>query len=68
MKEKNDSSEAVRLHRIEQKIDQLQKFLNNEYQDLTEEVEKLNKNFTSLEIMFYVLLGLSVLTLVVTLL
>jgi len=68
MKENNDSSEAVRLHRIEQKIDQLQKFLNNEYQDLTEEVEKLNKNFTSLEIMFYVLLGLSVLTLVVTLL
>jgi len=68
MKEKKDSSEAVRLHRIEQKIDQLQKFLNNEYQDLTEEVEKLNKNFTSLEIMFYVLLGLSVLTLVVTLL
>ena len=68
MKEKNDSSEAVRLHRIEQKIDQLQKFLNNEYQDLTEEVEKLNKNFTSLEVMFYVLLGPSVLTLVVTLL
>jgi len=67
MNEKNDNPEVVRLHRIEQKIDQLQKFLNNEYQDMTEEVEKLNKNFTSLEIMFYVLLGISLLTFVVTL-
>lgn len=50
----------TRLERIEQKTDILQKFINNEYNDLSEELEKLNKNYSAIEIMFYIIISLMV--------
>jgi len=50
----------TRLERIEQKTDILQKFINNEYNDLTDELEKLNKNYSAIEIMFYIIIALMV--------
>ncbi len=53
-----------RLERIEQKTDILQKFINNEYNDLSEEFEKLNKNHSAIEIMFYIIIALMVILIV----
>jgi len=50
---------------VEEKIDRIQSFLSNEYRDLSEELQTLKKNFLSLEVMFYVLLGVSLFHLVV---
>ena len=54
----------TRLERIEQKTDILQKFINNEYNDLTDELEKLNKNYSAIEIMFYIIIALLVVLIV----
>ncbi|HPF15969.1 MAG TPA: hypothetical protein P5107_03965 [Thermotogota bacterium] len=54
----------TRLERIEQKTDILQKFINNEYNDLTEEIQKLNKNYFAIEIMFYIIIALVVVLIV----
>ena len=50
----------TRLERIEQKTDILQKMINNEYNDLSEELAKLNKNYSAVEIMFYIIIALMV--------
>lgn len=54
----------TRLERIEQKTDILQKFINNEYNDLRDELEKLNKNYSAIEIMFYIIIALLVVLIV----
>ena len=56
----------TRLERIEQKTDILQKFINNEYNDLTEEIEKLNKNYSAIEIMFYIVIALMMVLIVLS--
>ncbi len=56
----------TRLERIEQKTDILQKFINNEYNDLTEEIEKLNKNYSAIEIMFYIVIALMVVLIILS--
>ena len=58
----------TRLERIEQKTDILQKFINNEYNDLRDELEKLNKNYSAIEIMFYIIIGLIVILIVLLIL
>jgi len=56
----------TRLERIEQKTDILQKFINNEYRDLIEEIDKLNKNYSTIEIMFYIVIALMVVLIVLS--
>ena len=58
----------TRLERIEQKTDILQKFINNEYRDLIEEIDKLNKNYSTIEIMFYIVIALMVVLIVLSIL
>ncbi|HPE68501.1 MAG TPA: hypothetical protein P5560_09980 [Thermotogota bacterium] len=61
----NEPKNENRFAIVEEKIDRVQSFLSNEYRDLSEELQTLKKNFLSLEVMFYVLLGVSLFHLVV---
>lgn len=60
--EEKDLVDRWRL--VEQKIDRVQNFLDNNYRLLEEELAKQKKNFNALETMFYVILGLSILQLI----
>jgi hypothetical protein len=57
--EKKHASDQ-QLIRIEQKIDFIQNFLNNNYRELEETLQKQKSYFNALEIMFYILLGISI--------
>ncbi len=53
-------SEESDASRIEQKIDRLQRFLNDNYRELEETLKKQKNYFNALEIMFYILLGIAI--------
>jgi len=57
--EKPTIAEESDILRIEQKIDRLQCFLNDNYRELEETLKKQKNYFNVMEIMFYVLLGIS---------
>ncbi len=56
---KGQAAEESDLLRIERKIDRIQCFLNDNYRELEESLKKQKSYFNALEIMFYILLGIS---------
>ncbi len=65
MKAVSDKEEQIdKLTRIEKKVDMLNNFINNEFRNMSEELSNYKKNFFTLEIIFYIILGISVLQLI----
>jgi len=67
MKEKQEEFDVLneKLNRLEKKVDMLNNFLNNEFRNNSEELSSYKKNFLTLEIIFYIILGISIIQLVI---